>query len=118
MPGACARCFISRDASLASSKIRPPIAREPGHCPTSTPNKLIRLPLDPASRTGRRAGPAVGHDAPGAVGVLSEVEAMPIDIVYPVGLVEHLKGPAQTFRLVVNKTELLWLWACIRRWFG
>jgi hypothetical protein len=35
---------------------------------------------------------------------------MPIGIAYPVGLVEHRRGPATTIRLVVNKNELPGRW--------
>jgi hypothetical protein len=38
--------------------------------------------------------------------VLAEGEAMPIGIAYPVGSVEHRRGPATTFRLVVNNVAL------------
>jgi hypothetical protein len=34
-----------------------------------------------------------------------------------VDLVEHRRGPAQTFRLVVNKTELPGRWLCVGRRF-
>jgi hypothetical protein len=69
------------------------------------------------SNWGPLDGPILGYNCPGAMGVLAEGEAMPIGIAYPVGLVEHRRGPAQTFRLVVNKTELLGRWLCIRRRF-
>jgi hypothetical protein len=49
--------------------------------------------------------------------VLTEGEAMPIGIADPVGLVEHRRGPAQTFRLVVGKTELPGRWLCAGRRF-
>jgi hypothetical protein len=42
---------------------------------------------------------------------------MPIGIAYPVGLVEHRRGPAKTFRLVVNKVELEGRWLCVGREF-
>jgi hypothetical protein len=59
------------------------------------------------SNWGPRTGPIRGNDCPGAIGVLAEADAaMPIGIAYAVGLVEHRRGPAQTFRLIVNKTEL------------
>jgi hypothetical protein len=61
--------------------------------------------------------PVLGNDTPGAIGVLAEGEAMPIGIAYPVGLVEHRRGPAQTFRLVINKTELPGRWLCVGRRF-
>ena len=43
--------------------------------------------------------------------------AMPIGIAYPVGLVEHRRGPAKTFRLVVGKVELPGRWICVGREF-
>jgi hypothetical protein len=42
---------------------------------------------------------------------------MPIGIACPVGLVEHRRGPAQTFRLVIDKTELPGHWLCVGRRF-
>jgi hypothetical protein len=36
----------------------------------------------------------------------------------PVGLVEHRRGPAQTFRLVTDKTELPGRWLCVGRRFA
>ena len=65
------------------------------------------------SNWGPPNGPSLSRDTPGAIGVLADGDAaMPIGIVYPVGLVEHRRGPAQTFRLVIGKTELpgRWLW--------
>jgi hypothetical protein len=50
-------------------------------------------------------GPFLGRDEPPALGVLADRTAMPIGIAYPVGLVEHRRGVAKTFRLVVNKVE-------------
>jgi hypothetical protein len=44
-------------------------------------------------------------------------DAMLIGIVYPVGLVEHRRGPATTVRLVINKTELPAHWLCVPRQF-
>jgi hypothetical protein len=70
------------------------------------------------SNWGPRDGPILGRDCPGAIGVLTEGKAaMPIGIAYPVGLVEHQRGPAQTFRLVVNKVELPGRWICVGREF-
>jgi hypothetical protein len=70
------------------------------------------------SNWGPLDGPILGHDTPGAIGVLAQGDAaMPIGIAYPVGLVEHRRGPAQTFRLVVNKTELPRRWLCVGRRF-
>jgi hypothetical protein len=42
---------------------------------------------------------------------------MPIRITCPVVLVEHRWGPATTFRLVVNKTELPGRSLCVSRRF-
>ena len=42
---------------------------------------------------------------------------MPIGIAYPVGLVEHRRGVAKTFRLVVNKFEFEGRWICVNRKF-
>src|SRR5262249_5100305 len=58
------------------------------------------------SSYGPRAGPLFGNERAGAIGVPSEGDAMPIGIAYPVWLADHYREPAQTFRLVVNKTEL------------
>jgi hypothetical protein len=69
------------------------------------------------SNWGPSNGPILGRDCPGAIGVLVDGEAMPIGIAYPVGLVEHRRGPAQTFRLVVGKTELPERWLCVGRRF-
>jgi hypothetical protein len=69
------------------------------------------------SNWGPLDGPILGRDTPGASGVLAEGQAMPIGIAYPVGLVEHRRGPAQTSRLVVNKTELPGRWLCVGRRF-
>jgi hypothetical protein len=69
------------------------------------------------SNRGPRTGPILGNDTPGAIGVLAEGEPMPIGIAYPVGLVEHRRGPAQTFRLVVSKAELPGHWLCVGREF-
>jgi hypothetical protein len=69
------------------------------------------------SNWGPRTDPILGKDCPGAIGVLTEGEAMPIGIAYPMGLVEHRRGPAQTFRLVVNKSELAGRWLCVGQRF-
>jgi hypothetical protein len=42
---------------------------------------------------------------------------MSIGIAYSVGRVEHRRSPAQTFRLVVNKTKLPGRWLCVGRRF-
>ena len=39
--------------------------------------------------------------------------AMPIGIAYPVGPVEHRRGPAKILRLVVGKVELPGRWICV-----
>jgi hypothetical protein len=43
--------------------------------------------------------------------------AMPVGIAYSVGLVEHRRGPAKTFRRVANKTKLAGRWLCVGRVF-
>jgi hypothetical protein len=42
---------------------------------------------------------------------------MPIGIAFPVGQVEHRRGPAATFRLMIDKVELEGRWLCVRREF-
>jgi hypothetical protein len=42
---------------------------------------------------------------------------MPIGIAYPVGLVEHRRGLARTYRLVVDKAAQLRRWICFGRRF-
>jgi hypothetical protein len=65
----------------------------------------------------------IGREIPGAIGILARVEhaptelGMPIGIAYPVGLVEHRKGPIKTFRLVVGKVERPGRWICVARRF-
>jgi hypothetical protein len=48
---------------------------------------------------------------------LAPESLLSIGIAYPVGLVRHRKGPAATFRLVVNKVELPECWMCVGRRF-
>jgi hypothetical protein len=43
--------------------------------------------------------------------------AVPIGIAFPVGLVEHRRGPTKTFRLVVGKVKLGGRWICEGRRF-
>jgi hypothetical protein len=43
--------------------------------------------------------------------------AWPLGIALTVGHVAHRKGPAATFRLVVNKAELPGRWICVGREF-
>jgi hypothetical protein len=63
-------------------------------------------------------GPILGCDESPALGVLAgRAAAMPIRIAYPVGLVEHRRGAATTFRLVVGKVELPGRWLCVGREF-
>jgi hypothetical protein len=66
---------------------------------------------------GPRTGPILNADCPGAIGVLAEGNPMPIGIAHPVGLVEYQRRPAQTFRLVIDKTELPGHWLCVGRRF-
>jgi hypothetical protein len=42
---------------------------------------------------------------------------MPIGIAFPVSPVEHRRGPAVTFRLVIGKVELEGHWPCVARKF-
>jgi len=55
--------------------------------------------------------------APSAISVLSEGDAMPIGVACSMRLVQHRRGSAQTFRLVVNRTEVPGLWVCAGRRF-
>jgi hypothetical protein len=67
------------------------------------------LPLGPYYTTwGPTDCPMLGDNTPGAIGILARLDvfAMPIGIAYPVWLVAHRRGPAPTFRLVVDKFEL------------
>jgi hypothetical protein len=53
-----------------------------------------------------------------ALGVLAEsAGGLPVGIAYPVSLVEHRRGRARTFRLIVNETELDGRWMCVGRRF-
>jgi hypothetical protein len=47
--------------------------------------------------------------------MLADRTAMPIGIAYPVRLVEHRRGPATTFRLVVGKVEMPGRGTCVGR---
>jgi len=42
---------------------------------------------------------------------------MPIDIAFAVGQVEHRRGPAATFRLMLGTVELAGRWLCMNREF-
>jgi len=70
--------------------------------PPSGPSFSTWGPLD---------GPILRRDEPPAIGVVGEPgSAWPIGIAYPVGTVGHRKGPAVSFRLVINKVELDGRW--------
>ena len=62
-------------------------------------------------------GPILARDEPPALGIIAPDALLPIGIAYPVGLVEHSKGPAVTFRLVVHKVEMPGRWICVGRRF-
>jgi hypothetical protein len=82
---------------------RPPSSTQ---CPTPTSPTTLRHSAARSSRTGDRST-ARSSASPPALGVLAErVGALPIGIAYPCGLVQHRRGSAKTFRLVVNKVEL------------
>src|SRR5438445_381685 len=82
-----------------------PEQADPNDAPPSTgPFYSTWGPLD---------GPILGRDHPPALGVVGKAApGMPIGIAYPVGLVEHRRGPAKTFRLVIGKVELEGRWLC------
>src|SRR3954447_26530050 len=63
-------------------------------------------------------GPILRGAHPPAIGVVATPgDAWPIGIAYPVGTVAHRKGPAVSFRLVVDKVELDGRWICEARRF-
>jgi hypothetical protein len=63
-------------------------------------------------------GPILRRDEPPALGVVADPNRpMPIGIAYPVGQVEHRRGPAATFRLAIGKAELEGRWLCVGREF-
>jgi hypothetical protein len=67
---------------------------------------------------GPSDGPVLGEHEPPALGVISSPgEAMPVGVAFPTGHVQHRKGPAVTFRLVVGEVELPGLWLCVGRRF-
>ena len=67
---------------------------------------------------GSRSGPILRRDEPPALGVVAaRGDAWPIGIAYPVGQVAHPKGPAATFRLVIDEAEVDGRWMCIGREF-
>lgn len=53
--------------------------------------------------------------APGVIDALEAIQ--PIGTAYPAGLGKHRRGPAKTFRRVVNKEELAACWNCAGRKF-
>jgi len=72
--------------------------------------RLVFHELGAARRSSQGESPALGVLA-------GRMAAMPIGIAYLVGLVEHRRGPAQTFRLVVGKLELPRRFLCVGRKF-
>ena len=93
---------------------RPPSSTE---CPTPDPTDDAPPPSGPFyTNWGPIDGPIL--DESPALGVLAErAGGLPVGIAYPVGLVEHRRGRAKTFRLVVNKVELEGRWLCVGREF-
>jgi hypothetical protein len=86
------------------------------------PNEDASSPAAPPgpyfSTWGAVDGAILARDEPPALGVVTQrSEPMPIGIAFPDGHVEHRKGPAVTFRLVVGKTELPGRWICVGRRF-
>jgi hypothetical protein len=70
------------------------------------------------SRWGPESGPILGRDDPAAIGVHDSPDnPMPIGMAFPRGLVEHRRGPAVAFRLVVVVVELEGRWLCVDRRF-
>jgi hypothetical protein len=70
------------------------------------------------STWGPLTGPILRRDEPPALGVVDSPDRpMPIGIAFSVGQVAHRKGPAATFRLVVQEQELEGLYLCIGRRF-
>jgi hypothetical protein len=86
-----------------------------GQPPTVIPPPPPSAPL--LTNWGPLDGPILAGDEPPALGIVSPDSLLPIGIAYPVGLVEHRKGPAVTFRLVVHKVELPGRWTCVGREF-
>ena len=110
-PDACQACGRTPPPPCPQTDPRPSSAE----CdPTTDDAPAPRGPF--FTSWGPLDGPILG-DSP-ALGVLADRKAaMPIGIAYPVGLVEHRRGPAKTFRLVVGKVELAGRWICVGREF-
>jgi hypothetical protein len=63
-------------------------------------------------------GPILRRHEPPALGVVAAPDwPMPIGIAFPVGQVEHRRGPAVTFRLMIGKVDLEGRWLCLGREF-
>jgi hypothetical protein len=86
--------------------------------PNLPPQNLPR-PGPYFSTSGPLDGPILGRDEPPAMGLLVVVPGSdcPFGLAYPAGLAGHGAGPAVTFRLVIDNTELPGRWLCIEREF-
>src|SRR4051812_12721940 len=63
-------------------------------------------------------GPILRRHQPPALSVVPAPDCYwPIGIAFPVGQVAHRRGPAATFRLVVEKAEVEGRWVCVGRRF-
>src|SRR4051812_26752034 len=63
-------------------------------------------------------GPILRRHLPPALSVVPAPDCYwPIGIAFPVGQVAHRRGPAATFRLVVEKVEVEGRWVCVGRRF-
>jgi hypothetical protein len=70
------------------------------------------------STWGPLDGPILRSDEPPAIGVVGEPGgAWPIGMAFPTGQVEHRRGAAVTFRLIIRKVELEGRYLCLRREF-
>jgi hypothetical protein len=70
------------------------------------------------SRWGPESGPILGRDDPAAIGVHDSPDnPMPIGMALPRGLVEHRRGPAKVFRILIRGVEIDGLWLCVGRRF-
>jgi hypothetical protein len=109
---------IRFDEPLAAAPPRPSHEAKPA-MPDPTDSSLDRPPAGHFYSTwGPLYGPILRRDEPPALGIFSSPDRpMPIGIAFSVGQVEHSKGPAATFRLVVGKHELEGLYLCIGRQF-
>jgi hypothetical protein len=70
------------------------------------------------STWGPLDGPILRSHQPPAIGVVGEPGgAWPIGMAFPTGQVEHRRGPAVTWRLIIKKVELEGRWLCLGRRF-